>query len=224
MEIMGDYVDSNNLGYIDAQAEVLNKNHYAHTDGLWVIDGCAVAVEIKSIHPDAIDNTERKHNGQWVPYPHHALQVSQFMYLAREQGGYTLPDGSKIPVLDEALIFYISKDGRTRISPIALKNYEDELKRRLAVLDEAWATQTAPPKQADPESYPCQYGGASACQFWDWCWGTAPRTPKGSLLYLKSQGIGVVRKNGVYNIGMKAYTSEEIITLAIEKYNEKRTG
>lgn len=218
---MGEYVQNQNLGYIDAQAEVSNDNHYAHTDGLWVTGKDATAIEIKSIHPDAIDNTERKNNGQWVPYPHHALQVSQFMYLAREQGGYTLPNGSKVPVVEHALIFYISKDGRTRISPIALKDYEGELTRRMKLLDEAWASQDAPPKQPDPESYPCQYGGSSACQFWDWCWGTvAPRTPKGSLIYLKTQGINVVRKAGAYYIKDTSYTAEEIVHIAVKKHNE----
>lgn len=225
IDVFGKYVVENDLGYIDPQAEVANENHYAHTDGLWIDfdNSIATAIEVKSIHPDAIDNTERRNNGTWVAYPHHSLQISQFMYLAREQGGYVLPDGNRIPVNEQGLIFYISKDGRTRTSIIGLPDWETELVRRIKILDDAWATSVAPERQKDADAYPCAFGGSSTCQFWDWCWGTeSPKTPKGSMAFLKTVGINVFRKNGCFVVNGKEYNGKEIVNMAVAKYDASR--
>lgn len=218
------YVTENELGYIDCQAEVADENHEAHTDGLWVNveNKIAVPIEVKSIHPSAIDNVERQNNGVWVPYSHHALQLSQFMYLAEKQGGYLLPNGERIDVSDNAPIYYISKDGRIRISVIKLSHYRDELVRRMNLLNQAWETQTAPDRMKDADSYPCSFGGSSACQFWDLCWtGRDGHTPKGSMLYLKSVGINVVRKDGYFINGEK-YTDRGVVEFAVKHYAENK--
>jgi len=217
MDVVSEYVSQNGMGYIDPQAESKDNYHYAHTDGLWVTSEFAMPIEIKSISGDAVEFRERK-GGKWTEYPHHALQICQFMYLSQKNGGYALPSGEKIPVVPFGIIFYIAKDGNVRISPVSLEDYRNELLSRMDDLEYAWNNKQIPNKQKSPDKYPCTF-----CRFWDLCWGTElPRTPKGSISFLKGIGIDVKRKDSLFYVDDVGMNNVELISFAASKNDEIR--
>lgn len=224
MDIISKYVVENNFGYIDFQAESKDDYHYAHTDGLWVTEDFAMPIEIKSIASDAVDYRERTNGGVWTPYPHHSLQIAQFMLLSERNGGYVAANGKTLPVTDTGLIFYIAKDGRIRISTVVLEELKSELLRRMSILEKAWDSVTPPEKQEDGDKYPCSFGKVGTCRFWDLCWGIkSPRTPKGSIAYLQGRGYEVKKKDSMYYVqGFDTpLTNEGLINFAVEmKENE----
>ena len=149
-----------NEGYLWYQAEARYGDFYAHTDAEWIRGNEAIAIEIKSIHPRAIDNRERELKKQgiedWMPYPEHALQVSQFVYLRNLMGE---------PVSDWAMIHYISLDGRRRRSDVFAPDFYRMLQSRMETLKLLWANKSLPARLEDSTLYPCK-----DCKWWSACW------------------------------------------------------
>ncbi len=119
-----------------------------------------IPLEVKSVHPLAMDRRTKELGGKWLPYDQHVLQLSQFLVLAREVG---------MPVADYGVLLYISLDGRRRVNTVHLSTWERELKERWGTLEKHLATGELPPR-LDRTCFPCAAGAKSKCQYFDHCW------------------------------------------------------
>jgi hypothetical protein len=236
LDAFQDFLDSNDLGFLERQSEANSADglHTAHTDALYFPkDGKPFPIEIKSVDVAAITNTERQHGGAFVAYPHHALQVAQFLYHARE----TLERGDDLhwydslgnrgtslakEIADFGVIKYISLRGWERESVVRLASLKDELERRLALEDKHWIEGTDPERLPDASAFPCGTKRDIYCPFWDYCFGEE-EGPRLSLEVLESKDIAwsFDEKKNRYIINETEYSVPEVIEMGIKAQKEE---
>jgi hypothetical protein len=89
-------------------------------------------MEIKSVHPRGIDHLNRENK----PHLHYVLQNHAYALMMDEV------DGIKV---EKISFLYIGLDGRLKAFTIKVqKQYLDNVKKRLSVLNKAWEKQKAP--------------------------------------------------------------------------------
>ncbi len=123
-------------------------------------------IEVKSVHDFAFGyrrkGEKRFHLRDSKPYLNHELQNHCYVNLLREKGK---------PVSSITYV-YITLDGRIATYKTAVQSsILDNVNRRLKILNDAWATQTAPPCICDQKDHPlfkstmqyCDYKGSAEC-------------------------------------------------------------
>ena len=155
------------------QVRLVNEHFTARTDGLVVLDGEVIPIEIKTIHSGGFLYKD-------LPYEWHRHQLDTFLWLWRtghrpEELPDDLPDR-----LDYGKIIYVSKDDLlTR--EFAIYHLSPGFLSRVAYLVETWEAGELPPRPVeDPRLSPlcARKKGRKkadpyrpACPFFGLCWG-----------------------------------------------------